>query len=225
MTNTLTCTGRYSGLARNGIGGNLNKPCGNDWDIQLYCNQADVDAWRTTAESLFHRVRAEWNATAKAHTIPTEVATYITQMENEYCSADADGLCVKYWLPESSWWDVNWNAQASSAIAKWCARAACALELLDNVRDIQGPIEATQENTEISPDIAEGIGAVGKGLGAVGEGLGEAIGAVGQGTGEAVGGIGGALHGVGQGLAWLPIGLGILGASAAVVGSIYLLRR
>lgn len=216
--NVLECTGRYNGLVRNGFGGNLDRPCANDWDLQLYCNTADVDTWNDTAATLFTRVRAEWNATAKQMAIPPEVENYITQLEKDYCTNDSEGYCEKYWLPESSWWDIAWNAQAAVTIAKWCARAACALELLDNVRDIESPIESTQENTEIVEEIAEGIGAVGEGIGALGEGLGEAVGGLGKGAGDALGGLG-------KGLAWLPFAAGAVGLGAVVAGGIYLLRR
>jgi|JI9StandDraft_1071089.scaffolds.fasta_scaffold14773_4 hypothetical protein len=216
--NILECTGRYNDLVRNGIGGNLNKVCANDWDIQLYCNQPDVDTWNAAATSLFHRVRAEWNATAKEMVIPPEVVNYITQLEKDYCTTDSEGYCEKFWLPESSWYDVSWNAQAAATIAKWCARAACALELLDNVRNVEAPLESGQENTELPEAVAEGLGDLAGGLGGLAGGVGDAIGGLGKGAGDALGGLG-------QGLAWLPIAIGTVGLGVVIVGGIYLSRR
>jgi hypothetical protein len=220
--NVLECTGRYNGLVRNGIGGSLDQPCANSLGVQLYCNQTDVDAWNDTAFGLYVRVRSEWNATAKAHTIPPEVEQYVTSLETDYCTPNAEGQCETYWLPESSWWDTAWNSQASALIAKWCARAACALELLDNVRNIEAPIESTQQNAELDEHLA-------KGAGKLGEGLGEAIGGLGKGAGDAIGGLGkgagGALDGLGKGLSIVPIALGVAAVGATVIGAVVLLRK
>jgi hypothetical protein len=215
--NILQCTGRYDELVNNGIGGTLDKPCSNAWGIQLYCNDTDVETWLATAASLFTRVRAEWNATAKeGKVIPPEVVNFVTQLENDYCKT-SDGYCETFWLPESSWYDVVWNTKAAATIAKWCARAACALELLDNVRAIEAPIESAPENTDVSEDLAEGLGGLAEGLGGLAGGLGDAIGGIGKGAGDALGGLG-------TGLAWLPFAVGTVGVGV-IVGGIYLLRR
>lgn len=131
-----TCTGKYSALVTNGIGGTLDMPC------SLYCNSADVAAWRTAAEDMFRKVRSAWNATAKDHAIPQAVIDYVTAFEADYCNADPNGQCVQYKLPEGSWYDITENLKASVAIAKWISRGACALELLDQVRGSSLPVEA-----------------------------------------------------------------------------------
>jgi len=148
-----TCTGKYKGLVRNGVGGHLDKPCANAADIQLYCNQADADAWMVTADDLFNKVRSAWNQTGGGgFRIPTPVREYITALQRDYCEADDKGVCTKFKLPGSSWWDVAANSAASVTIAKWCNRAACALELLDQVRGGGGlPVEVPQENDPILP--------------------------------------------------------------------------
>ena len=241
----MECTGRYNSLVRNGLGGTIDKPCANSWNLQFYCDKTDVEAWLNTAETLKARLRAEWNDTARRFVIPPEVVNYVTNVENEYCDSDEYGVCTKKWLPEPSWIDTGWNQTASATIAKWCARSACALEILDNVRNLEGPVEAAQQNSEPELDehIAKGIGALGEGLGEalgevgkgtgealgeLGRGTGDAVGALGQGTGDAVGaigqGTGAGLKGLGTGLAWLPVGLGIAGAAALVVGGIYFVR-
>lgn len=224
--NVLECTGRYNGLVRNGLGGTLDKPCANTWGVQLYCDAADVDAWGSTAEELFHRLRGQWNATVKTAAIPPEVEAYITQIESDYCTSDADGVCTKYWLPESSWWDSGWNAKAAGTIAKWCSRVACALELLDNVRGIEGPVEATSQNSGIGLDenISEGlgkaIGEVGEGIGALGKGLGQGVGGLGTGVGSGVAGVGQGVAGVGEGVGAGVAGVGQgVGAGVAGVGA------
>jgi hypothetical protein len=196
----MKCTGKYKDLVKNGLGGTLDKPCANALNIQIYCNQPDVDAWNAVAWDLFKRVRHEWNVTNKAVTIPVEVADYITALDNDYCETDSDGQCVKYRLPESSWYDVNWNATAATTIARWCSRATCALEILENVRGWQAPVEPTQESYDLPEEAAQGAGGVAKDIG-------EGIGALGKGAGGALGGLGSAL-------AWLPAalvaGLGIV---------------
>ena len=145
----MKCTGKYKDLVKNGLGGTLDKPCANALNVQVYCNQPDVDAWNAVAWDLFKRVRHEWNVTNKAVAIPVEVADYITALENDYCESDEGGQCVKYLLPESSWYDYNWNATAATTIARWCSRATCALEILENVRGWQAPVEPTQESYEL----------------------------------------------------------------------------
>src|SRR5688572_20225426 len=173
--NVLQCTGRHNGLVRNGLGGSLDQPCANNLGVQLYCNQADVDAWNDTAYGLFVRVRADWNFTNKMASIPPEVEHYVTLLEKDYCTPNSEGHCETYWLPESSWYDVAWNAQASAIIAKWCARAACAIELLENVRNVEGPVESAQQNAELDEHLA-------KGAGELAGGVGEAIGGLGKGV-------------------------------------------
>lgn len=205
----MKCTGKYKDLVKNGFGGTLDKPCANAMNVQIYCNQPDVDAWNATAWDLFNRVRHDWNITNKAVAIPVEVVDYITALENDYCVTDSDGQCITFKLPESSWYDVNWNATASVTIAKWCARATCAIELLDNVRGWQAPVEPTQDNTDLPEDVAAGIGGVVKDVG-------EGAGALGK-------GLGGALGGLGSALAWLPAAL-VAGLGIVVVGGVYYLR-
>jgi hypothetical protein len=155
----MKCTGKYKDLVKSGLGGTLDKPCANALNVQIYCNQPDVDAWNAVAWDLFKRVRHEWNVTNKAVTIPIEVADYITALDNDYCETNSDGQCVTYKLPESSWYDVNWNATAATTIARWCSRATCALEILENVRGWQAPVEPTQENYELPEEAAQGAGA------------------------------------------------------------------
>lgn len=208
--NVLQCTGKYNGLARNGLGGSIDQPCANDLGIQIYCNAPDVDAWEATAWELKKRVRAEWNATVKSgKPIPDQVTNYITQLENDYCEADAEGSCVTYKLPTSSWYDINYNAQAAVIYSKWCSRAACALEILDNVREIEGPVEGTQTNTDTG----------------LGEGLGDALGGIGEGLGDALGGLGQGLGGLGTGLSWLPMAMVGTAGIAGTVAVIYLLKK
>lgn len=206
----LMCTGRYKDLARNGFGGSVASPCANNYGLQIYCNQPDVDSWNAVAWDLYRRVRAAWNDTNRDVVIPTEIVDYITTLENDFCEQDSDGQCVKYLLPESSWYNVNWNAQAAATISKWCARAACALELLDNARNIQGPVEEVQENSEIASDLAKGVG------GAIG-GIGGAIGDVGK-------GVGGALGGAGSAISLLPIAI-VTGMGMLLAGGILYLRH
>jgi len=97
-----------------------------------------------TADLLFGKVRSAWNYTVgQGATIPPAVKAYIVALENDYCDASDKGVCVTYKLPSSSWWNLEANAKASLAIARWCARAACALELLDKVMKGGGlPVEA-----------------------------------------------------------------------------------
>jgi hypothetical protein len=206
---TMRCTGKYKDLVKNGLGGTLDKPCANALNIQIYCNQPDVDAWNAVAWDLFKRVRHEWNVTNKAVTIPVEVADYITALDNDYCETDSDGQCVKYRLPESSWYDVNWNATAATTIARWCSRATCALEILENVRGWQAPVEPTQESYDLPEEAAQGAGGVAKDIG-------EGIGALGKGAGGALGGLGSAL-------AWLPAAL-VAGLGIVVIGGVFYLR-
>lgn len=206
----LMCTGRYQDLARNGLGGSVDSPCSNNLGFQVYCNQPDVDAWTATAWDLWKRVRAKWNDTFAVVTIPPEIVDYITSLEKDYCTAGSDGQCETYLLPESSWYNINWNAQAAATISKWCARAACALELLDNARGIEGPKEQTQENTDVASDVVENVGdAIG--------GIGGAIGEVGKGVGKAVGGVGTAIS-------WLPV-IVLSGMGLALAGGIVYLRN
>lgn len=148
-----TCSGKYKDLVRNGKGGYLDKPCANESDSQWYCNQSDADAWMITADDLFAKVRSAWNQTAGGgFVIPAPIKAYIVALETDYCDADDKGVCVTFKLPASSWYDVNHNAKASIAIAKWCSRAACALELLDQVRGGAGlPVEQQQKNTPTPP--------------------------------------------------------------------------
>lgn len=206
---TMKCTGKYKDLVKNGLGGTLDKPCANALNIQIYCNQPDVDAWNAVAWDLFKRVRHEWNVTNKAVTIPVEVADYITALDNDYCETDSDGQCVKYRLPESSWYDVNWNATAATSIARWCSRATCALEILENVRGWQAPVEPTQESYDLPEEAAQGAGGVVQDVG-------EGIGALGKGAGGALGGLGSAL-------AWLPAAL-VAGLGIVVIGGVFYLR-
>ena len=206
---TMKCTGKYKDLVKNGLGGTLDKPCANALNIQIYCNQPDVDAWNAVAWDLFKRVRHEWNVTNKAVTIPVEVADYITALDNDYCETDSDGQCVKYRLPESSWYDVNWNATAATTIARWCSRATCALEILENVRGWQAPVEPTQESYDLPEEAAQGAGGVAQDIG-------EGIGALGKGAGGALGGLGSAL-------AWLPAAL-VAGLGIIVIGGVFYLR-
>ena len=206
---TMKCTGKYKDLVKNGLGGTLDKPCANALNIQIYCNQPDVDAWNAVAWDLFKRVRHEWNVTNKAVTIPVEVADYITALDNDYCETDSDGQCVKYRLPESSWYDVNWNATAATSIARWCSRATCALEILENVRGWQAPVEPTQESYDLPEEAAQGAGGVAQDIG-------EGIGALGKGAGGALGGLGSAL-------AWLPAAL-VAGLGIVVIGGVFYLR-
>jgi hypothetical protein len=206
---TMKCTGKYKDLVKNGLGGTLDKPCANALNIQIYCNQPDVDAWNAVAWDLFKRVRHEWNVTNKAVTIPVEVADYITALDNDYCETDSDGQCVKYRLPESSWYDVNWNATAATTIARWCSRATCALEILENVRGWQAPVEPTQESYDLPEEAAQGAGGVAKDIG-------EGIGALGKGAGGALGGLGSAL-------VWLPAAL-VAGLGIVVIGRFFYLR-
>lgn len=205
----MKCTGKYKDLVKNGLGGTLDKPCANALNIQIYCNQPDVDAWNAVAWDLFKRVRHEWNVTIKAVAIPVEVADYITALDNDYCETDSDGQCVTYRLPESSWYDVNLNATAAVTIARWCSRATCALEILENVRGWEAPIEPTQESYELPEEASQGAGGV---IQDVGEG----IGAIGKGAGGALGGLGSAL-------AWLPAAL-VAGLGIVVVGGVFYLR-
>jgi len=206
----MLCTGKYKDLVKNGLGGTLDKPCANALNVQIYCNQPDVDAWNAIAWDLFKRVRHEWNVTNKAVAIPVEVADYITALENDYCESDEGGQCVKYLLPESSWYDNNWNATAATTIARWCSRATCALEILENVRGWQAPVEPTQESYELPEEAAQGAGGVvqdvGAGLGALGKGA------------------GGALGGLGSALAWLPAAL-VTGLGIVVIGGVFYLRK
>ncbi len=144
----IQCTGRYAHLINNGIGGTLDKPCANDWGVQLYCNQPDVTAWNSVAWDLFMRVRRSWNEAAnQGIQVPPQVREYITNLEKDYCETGPDGTCAVYKLPSGSWWNINENVGAATAIARWCARAACALELLDNVRGIKPPVEDTPQHT------------------------------------------------------------------------------
>lgn len=131
-----TCTGKYSSQVTNGIGGTLDMPC------SMYCNSADVAAWRTAAEDMFRKVRSAWNTTAKETAIPQVVIDYVTAFERDYCNATPEGQCVQYKLPEGSWYDITANLQASTAIARWMSRGACALELLEQVRGSTIPVEA-----------------------------------------------------------------------------------
>lgn len=143
----LQCSGRYAALVKNGIGGTLDKPCANDWGYQLYCNHPDVTAWNSVAWDLFTRVRRAWNETVRqGFTIPPEVHEYVTNLERDYCTTGPDGQCVEYKLPSGSWWNINENVGAATTIARWCARAACALELLDHVRGIRPPVEETPQH-------------------------------------------------------------------------------
>lgn len=206
----MKCTGKYKNLVKNGFGGTLDKPCANALNVQIYCNQPDVDAWNALAWDLFKRVRHEWNVTNKAVAIPVEVADYITALENDYCEADSDGQCIKYKLPESSWYDINWNATAAVTIARWCSRATCALEILENIRGWQAPVEPTQESYDLPEEAAQGAGSV---VQDVGEGLGS----IGKGAGDALGGLGSALT-------WLPAAL-VAGLGLVVVGGVVYLRR
>lgn len=128
----MPCTGKYQNLVTNGLGGTLDNPCG------LYCNNNDVNAWNVTAADLFAKVRAAWNATAPLFLIPKETRDFITALERDYCDADEYGVCVKYNLPQASIFDISANMQAALVISKWCSRAACALELLDQARGDEG---------------------------------------------------------------------------------------
>lgn len=148
-----TCTGKYNALVNNGAGGNLDKPCKGELGVQLYCNQGDADAWIITADALFAKVRSTWNfVVGKGATIPPAVRVYITALERDYCEADDKGVCVTYKLPTSSWWNVEQNSRTSLEIARWCSRAACALELLDMVGSGGLPVE-TPPNPKPSIDL------------------------------------------------------------------------
>ena len=146
------CSGRYAALVNNGIGGTINQPCANAAGVQLYCNDADVAAWNGVAWDLFGRVRRAWNDTASAgFQIPPLVKEYITALENDFCESGPDGVCVTYKLPQGSWFNIAENATAATAIMRWCSRAACALELLDQVRGIKPPLETTPEHVPLLP--------------------------------------------------------------------------
>lgn len=122
-------------------------PCSSGLEIggvpvQLYCNDVDTNAWRDTAATLKARVRAAWNDAARRGVIPPEIYEFVTLLEKEYCDADADGVCQVYHLPEASIHPIlgfGRNAAACSQISAWCQRAACAVELLDQVRGFKGP--------------------------------------------------------------------------------------
>ena len=202
----LTCTGKYDQLARNGLGGNVDAPCANNLGIQLYCNAPDVDAWSAKSWELFNRVRREWNDAIQRVEIPPEVRNYVEGLEKDYCHADETGKCVTFLLPESSWWDVNHNAQAAAIHASWCSRAACALELLDKIREFQGPTESGQENSDVLDEVGDGLGGLADGLGGLAGGAGDALG------------------GLGKGLSLLPIAV-VSTAAIALIGTVVWTRR
>jgi len=139
---------------KNGIGGTLDQPCANAAGWQFYCNSSDVQAWAAVAWELFTRVRTAWNDTARTgFQIPQSVTDYVTALEKDYCEPGPDGQCAVYKLPQGNWYDVAENAAAAAAHARWCSRAACALELLDNVRGTKPPIETTPEHVPWLPDL------------------------------------------------------------------------
>lgn len=122
----------------------MNAPCGTGVMGYSYCNDADVTAWNSVAWDLFKRVRTAWNDTVgKGHAIPPVVKAYIESLEQDYCEAGPDGVCKVYKLPTGSWLDIQKNMSDATAIARWCSRAACSLELLDNVQGIKPPLEQT----------------------------------------------------------------------------------
>ena len=43
------------------------------------------------------------------------------------------------------------NAEAATTISRWCSRAACALELIENARGVKGPVENAQQNKPWTP--------------------------------------------------------------------------
>ena len=148
------CTGKYADLVKNGIGGTLNQPCSNAAGLQLYCNEPDVTAWHARAWDLFTRVRRAWNlAVDEARgPIPPLVRQYIEALERDYGDVAPDGtITVK--LPGASLWNPSANATAAAAVAGWCSRAACALELLDGVRGVSPPVETTPEHQPWLPGL------------------------------------------------------------------------
>lgn len=152
----ISCTGRYAALVNNGIGGTLDQPCANAAGWQLYCNEPDVEAWHATAWDLFVRVRRAWNVTvAEVGAVPPLVKEFVTALEVDYGTSSADGTITTK-LPGASFWNPTENAKASSVIAHWCSRAACALELLENVRGVRGPVESTPEHVPIIPGFGLG---------------------------------------------------------------------
>ena len=146
----LECTGRYKDLVTNGIGGTLEHPC-TTTRLGL-CGREDVEAWRGAAEELRRRVHERWTQSPK---LPPDVFAYLVALEGEFCTAESDGLCVRSRFPEASWWNLRHNADAAASIARWCARAACGLELLDRAATrVRSAVEATSPPPVFHAEVA-----------------------------------------------------------------------
>lgn len=110
-----------------------------------YCNDVDVKQWVSLSKELKTRLRTTWNEVAAEVPIPKQVAAYVTAVEKDFCDADENWVCVKYHLePDHLTWNplnVGENAAAIGDIIKWCGRAVCAIELLEDIGGNKGPIE------------------------------------------------------------------------------------